>query len=84
MITATSQRQPELTGQIVVVIGGGAGTGLQTARPARAESAETTLTGALSSAAFGAAGPDAPGRFVLGLPEQAGRMVVTPACPAAR
>ncbi len=37
MATATTQRQPELAGQIVVVIGGSAGIGLETARRARAE-----------------------------------------------
>jgi NAD(P)-dependent dehydrogenase (short-subunit alcohol dehydrogenase family) len=44
MTTATSQRQPELTGQTVVVIGG-AGIGLETARRARAEGAGMILTG---------------------------------------
>lgn len=39
MTTATTQRQPELTGQTVVVIGGSAGIGLETARRARAEGA---------------------------------------------
>ena len=33
----TSQREPELLGQTVVVIGGSAGIGLETARRARAE-----------------------------------------------
>ena len=33
----TAQRQPELAGQTVVVIGGSAGIGLETARRARAE-----------------------------------------------
>jgi len=35
MTTATSRRQPELTRQTVVVIGGGADIGLQTARGTR-------------------------------------------------
>jgi hypothetical protein len=34
---------PELTGQTVVVIGGSAGIGLETARRARAEAAERTV-----------------------------------------
>jgi NAD(P)-dependent dehydrogenase (short-subunit alcohol dehydrogenase family) len=45
-ITAVStQREPELLGQIVVVIGGSAGIGLETARRARAEGASVILTG---------------------------------------
>ena len=47
MTTATSivpaQREPELVGQIVVVIGGSAGIGLETARRARGEGAEVIL-----------------------------------------
>jgi NAD(P)-dependent dehydrogenase (short-subunit alcohol dehydrogenase family) len=35
--TASPMREPELLGQIVVVIGGSAGIGLETARRARAE-----------------------------------------------
>ena len=38
-------REPELLGQTVVVIGGSAGIGLETARRARAEGAEVILTG---------------------------------------
>src|SRR6516162_4106888 len=38
-------RQPELLGQTVVVIGGSAGIGLETARRARAEGADVILTG---------------------------------------
>jgi len=49
MTTATTavstQREPELLGQIVVVIGGSAGIGLKTARRARAEGASVILTG---------------------------------------
>jgi len=72
MSTATTaspvQREPELLGQTVVVIGGSAGIGLETARRARAEGAKLILTGrnperlqraasevdALSTAAFDA------------------------------
>jgi NAD(P)-dependent dehydrogenase (short-subunit alcohol dehydrogenase family) len=46
--TATSssvtQREPELLGQTVVVLGGSAGIGLETARRARAEGADVILT----------------------------------------
>ena len=49
MISGTTpvpiQREPELLGQTVVVIGGSAGIGLETARRARAEGAEVILTG---------------------------------------
>ena len=37
-------REPELSGQTVVVIGGSAGIGLETARRARAEGADVILT----------------------------------------
>ncbi|MER8595709.1 SDR family oxidoreductase [Mesorhizobium sp. M1182] len=40
-----TQREPELLGQTVVVIGGSAGIGLETARRARAEGARVILTG---------------------------------------
>jgi NAD(P)-dependent dehydrogenase (short-subunit alcohol dehydrogenase family) len=40
-----AERLPELRGQTVVVIGGSAGIGLETARLARAEGAEVILTG---------------------------------------
>ena len=39
------RREPELAGQTVVVIGGSAGIGLETARRAKAEGAEVVLTG---------------------------------------
>ena len=39
------EREPELLGQTVLVIGGSAGIGLETARRARAEGAEVILTG---------------------------------------
>jgi NADP-dependent 3-hydroxy acid dehydrogenase YdfG len=49
MTTATTaistHREPELLGQIVVVIGGSAGIGLETARRARAEGASVILAG---------------------------------------
>jgi short-subunit dehydrogenase involved in D-alanine esterification of teichoic acids len=40
---STVHREPELTGQTVVVIGGSAGIGLETARRARAEGADVIL-----------------------------------------
>ncbi len=40
-----STREPELQGQLVVVIGGSAGIGLETARRARVEGADVVLTG---------------------------------------
>jgi NAD(P)-dependent dehydrogenase (short-subunit alcohol dehydrogenase family) len=40
-----SPREPELAGQTVVLIGGSAGIGLETARRARAEGADVILTG---------------------------------------
>jgi NAD(P)-dependent dehydrogenase (short-subunit alcohol dehydrogenase family) len=43
--SATIHRQLELLGQTVVVIGGSAGIGLETARHARAEGAKVILTG---------------------------------------
>ena len=49
MSTATTtvpvRREPELLGQTVVVVGGSAGIGLETARRARAEGATVILTG---------------------------------------
>ena len=49
MSTATTtfptQREPELLGQTVVVIGGSAGIGFETARRARTEGAKAILTG---------------------------------------
>jgi NAD(P)-dependent dehydrogenase (short-subunit alcohol dehydrogenase family) len=39
------RREPELLGQTVVVIGGSAGIGLETARRARAEGADVVITG---------------------------------------
>jgi len=39
------QRKPELLGQTIVVVGGSAGIGLETARQARAAGAEVILTG---------------------------------------
>jgi NAD(P)-dependent dehydrogenase (short-subunit alcohol dehydrogenase family) len=90
MTTATTQRQPELAGQTVVVIGGSAGIGLETARRARAEGADIILTGrnpdrleraaaelgALSSAAFDATDPAALDRFFRDLPKPVDHVLV--------
>jgi NAD(P)-dependent dehydrogenase (short-subunit alcohol dehydrogenase family) len=43
--SVAAQREPDLTGQTVVLIGGSAGIGLETARRARAEGADVILTG---------------------------------------
>ena len=78
----TTQHEPELQGQTVVVIGGSAGIGLETARRAHAEGADVILTGrnperlaraasdvgAVGTEAFDATDPDALGRFFDGLP----------------
>src|SRR5262245_8138180 len=75
-------REPELLGQTVVVIGGGAGIGFETARRAPAEGAKMILTGRdaerlqhaasqiddLSTAAFDAFDPVALDRFFGDLP----------------
>jgi NAD(P)-dependent dehydrogenase (short-subunit alcohol dehydrogenase family) len=87
----TGKREPQLTGQTVVVIGGSAGIGLETARRARAEDADVILTarnhdrlqraaaevGARSTAAFDATGPDALDRFFAGLPTPIDHVMVT-------
>jgi NAD(P)-dependent dehydrogenase (short-subunit alcohol dehydrogenase family) len=84
-------REPELLGQTVVVLGGSAGIGLETARRARAEGADVILTGrgpehlrhaaqelgALSTAAFDATDPAALGRFFGDLPERIDHVMVT-------
>ncbi|HEY6638510.1 MAG TPA: SDR family oxidoreductase [Solirubrobacterales bacterium] len=44
-IADSTTREPELVGQTVVVIGGSAGIGLETARRARTDGAEVILTG---------------------------------------
>ncbi len=80
-----------LTGQIVVVIGGSAGIGLETARRARAQGADVILAGrnperleraaaelgARSSAAIDATDSAALDRFFAGLPEMVDHVMVT-------
>ena len=41
----SGQREPELAGQTVVVIGGSSGIGLETARRARTEAADVIIAG---------------------------------------
>jgi NAD(P)-dependent dehydrogenase (short-subunit alcohol dehydrogenase family) len=95
MSTATTtvpvRREPELLGQTVVVIGGSAGIGLETARRARAEGARLILTGrdperlqraageleALSIAAFDATDPAPLERFFGDLPATIDHVMVT-------
>ena len=87
---------PELLGQTVVVIGGSAGIGLETARRARAEGAKLILTGrnperlqraaseldALSTAAFDATDPAALERFFRDhLPTMIDHVMVTAGGP---
>jgi len=99
MNTATTasptRREPELLGQTVVVIGGSAGIGLETARRACAEGAKLILTGrnserlqraaseldALSTAAFDATDPAPLERFFGDLPTTIDHVMVTAGQP---
>lgn len=86
-----SQREPELLGQTVVVIGGSAGIGLETARRARAEGADVVLTarnperlkeaadeiGATNTAAFDATDGAALKRFFDDLADPIDHVMVT-------
>jgi NAD(P)-dependent dehydrogenase (short-subunit alcohol dehydrogenase family) len=86
-----SQREPELLGQTVVVIGGSAGIGLETARRARAEGADVALTarnperlkeaadevGATNTAAFDATDGAALKRFFDDLADPIDHVMVT-------
>jgi NAD(P)-dependent dehydrogenase (short-subunit alcohol dehydrogenase family) len=95
MSTATlashAQHEPELVGQTVVVIGGSAGIGLETARRARAEGAKVILTArnperlkqaatevdALSTTAFDATDFRLLERFFYDLPATVDHVLVT-------
>jgi NAD(P)-dependent dehydrogenase (short-subunit alcohol dehydrogenase family) len=95
MTTATNAvrapREPELLGQTVVLIGGSAGIGLETARRARGEGADVVLTGrdperleraardvdARSTAAFDATDAAALKRFFDGLAAPIDHVLVT-------
>ena len=99
MSTATTnssvRREPELLGQTVVVIGGSAGIGLETARRARVEGAKVILTGrdperlklaageleALSIAAFDANDPAELERFFGDLTGKIDHVMVTAGKP---
>jgi NAD(P)-dependent dehydrogenase (short-subunit alcohol dehydrogenase family) len=86
-----TQREPELLGQTVVLIGGSAGIGLETARRARAEGADVILTArnperleraaldvdAQSTAAFDASDSEALKRFFEHLPDPIDHVMVT-------
>ncbi|MGZ4816953.1 MAG: SDR family oxidoreductase [Terriglobales bacterium] len=89
------RREPELLGQTVVVIGGSAGIGLETARRARIEGARLILTGrnaerlkvaagelgALSVAAFDATDPAQLEQFFGELPGTIDHVMVTAGKP---
>jgi NAD(P)-dependent dehydrogenase (short-subunit alcohol dehydrogenase family) len=89
------RRKPELLGQTVVVIGGSAGIGLETARRASTEGAKLILTGrnpepleraasevdALTTAAFDATDPALLVQFFRGLPTPVDHVMVTAGRP---
>jgi NAD(P)-dependent dehydrogenase (short-subunit alcohol dehydrogenase family) len=88
-------REPELLGQTVVLVGGSAGIGLETARRARDVGAEVVLTGrdperleraaldvdARSTAAFDAGDAAALKQFFDGLPDPIDHVLVTAGGP---
>ena len=92
---ASAAREPELAGQTVVLIGGSAGIGLETARRARAEGADVVLAGrdpdrleraalevdARSTAAFDANDAAALKRFFDELPDPIDHVLVTAGGP---
>jgi NAD(P)-dependent dehydrogenase (short-subunit alcohol dehydrogenase family) len=89
------QREPQLTGQTVVLLGGSAGIGLETGRLAHAEGAEAILVGrnaerlehaarevgARATAAFDATDPEALERFFEDLPKPIDHVLVTAGGP---
>jgi NAD(P)-dependent dehydrogenase (short-subunit alcohol dehydrogenase family) len=95
MSTTPAAPEPQLAGQTVVLIGGSAGIGLETARRARAEGAEVILTGrnpeplkqaavdvgARSTAAFDATDTTALERFFGGLADPIDHVMVTAGGP---
>jgi NAD(P)-dependent dehydrogenase (short-subunit alcohol dehydrogenase family) len=94
-IEASTERKPELVGQTVVVIGGSAGIGLETARRVRAAGADVVLTGrdparlehaagevgALSTAPFDANDLDALEGFFAGFDGLIDHVMVTAGGP---
>jgi NAD(P)-dependent dehydrogenase (short-subunit alcohol dehydrogenase family) len=95
IISSKIQHQPQLLGQTVVVIGGSAGIGLETARRASAEGAKLILTGrnaerlqraasevdALSTMAFDATDPTLLAQFFRDLPTSIDHIMVTAGQP---
>jgi NAD(P)-dependent dehydrogenase (short-subunit alcohol dehydrogenase family) len=93
--SVAARREPELAGQTVVLIGGSAGMGLETARRARSEGAEVVLTGrdpgrlkaaalevgANRTAAFDANDSAALRRFFADLPGRIDHVMVTAGGP---
>jgi NAD(P)-dependent dehydrogenase (short-subunit alcohol dehydrogenase family) len=91
----SADREPELAGQTVVLIGGSAGIGLETARHARAEGADVILTGrdpdrltqagmevgAKRTAAFDATDSAALASFFGGVPAPIDHVMVTAGGP---
>ena len=91
----STRREPELAGQTIVVIGGSAGIGLETARKARAEGASVVLTGrnperleqaalevgAQRTAAFDANDPGSLQLFFQDLPTPIEHVMVTAGAP---
>jgi NAD(P)-dependent dehydrogenase (short-subunit alcohol dehydrogenase family) len=92
---AVAVREPQLSGQTVVVIGGSSGMGLETALRARAEGADVIIAGrdpgrlqhaatelgARDSAVVDAADPAALGRFFDGLPTTIDHVMATAGSP---
>jgi NAD(P)-dependent dehydrogenase (short-subunit alcohol dehydrogenase family) len=88
---SSTGREPRLLGQTVVLIGGSAGIGLETARLARGEGADVILIGrdpdrleraaaevdARSTAAFDATDPDRLEQFFAQLPDPIDHVLVT-------
>src|SRR5262249_32837573 len=93
-----AQRKPELLGQTIVVIGGSAGIGLETARRARTEGADVILTarkperleraasalGAVRTAAFDANDPVSVEKFFADLAAPIDHVMVTGPGPSYR
>jgi NAD(P)-dependent dehydrogenase (short-subunit alcohol dehydrogenase family) len=88
---SSTQREPRLLGQTVILIGGSAGIGLETARSARSEGADVILVGrdperlehaaaevdARGTAAFDATDPERLERFFAELPGPIDHVLVT-------
>ncbi|HEY1519947.1 MAG TPA: SDR family oxidoreductase [Solirubrobacteraceae bacterium] len=95
-MSAIGEREPALGGQTVVLIGGSAGIGLETARLARREGADVVLAGrspgrlaqaaaevgARSTAAFDATDSAALERFFVDLPAPIDHVLVTAGSPS--